>query len=175
MVFSNIFNRKIQEKQIEQIFSTPLYFFRILYYKDLSDTNPKPRWHLLFRFENNSFCIIKDFGTSTKQFFTYYNDDEAGCCILQINPGNYNLPFTELTFLDCNIKTAKDRISNQHLKKNIDWKIGIDEIENVDFEFLKRVADKIIKSPFTPKYIKDGFKEYRPDLFEAEIMVEKDI
>lgn len=176
MVFSEIFNRKIQEKQIDQIFSTPLYHFRMLYYKDLSDDDSKLRWHLLFRFEYNSFCIIKDFGTSEKQLFQYHDDNDAGCCVLQLKPGEYNLPFRELTYLDCNIKTTKDKKSDKHLKENIDWKIGINnEIKDINFEFLKLVIDKISKSPFTPKWLIDGFKEHRPELFETEIIAPQGI
>lgn len=176
MVFSEIFNRKIQEKQIDQIFSTPLYRFRMLYYKDLSDENPKLRWHLLFRFENNSFCVIKDFGTSEKQLFQYYYDKDAGCCVLQLKPNdNYGLPFTELTYLDCNIKTTKDKKSDKHLKKNIDWGTGIDEIKDINFEFLKLVVSKIIKSPFTPDFITEGFKKHRPDLIDEDITAIQEI
>ena len=152
---------------IEQFAIKEPYKFKILYFADKSHKKVKFRPWIIFRLNNTDLCCMTIMcTTSPKKLLIYKFDEDAGMCVLQISEGTYPSIFTDFTYIDCNIKEQENRKTFNQLQNNIDWNLGVKTIQgDIPQKLTEDLVNAIVKSPFTPPYIKVGFKNKYAYLF----------
>lgn len=170
MEFTEFFNqlkRQGRLKAVVNIFaSTRLFDFKIVYFKDRTHKDPKPRYWVTFKIEDDAFCFLTSFTSQDTLARLYRNNDNALDSLVFISPDEFNPPLTKNSFLDCNIQDTKHRRTFSELSENIiDWKIGIKEVNYyIPEDIKKRIIRAIVNSNFTSQEIIDGFRRTYPEL-----------
>lgn len=173
MDFKNFFvdtkNQKNLKIVVNIFASIKLYNFKIVRFKDKTHQNAKYRYWLTFKIADEAFCFLSTFTTQDTLVRLYRNDDNALNSIIYIPKGNFYPPFSENTYLDCNIQDIKHRRTFDDLnEKHIDWNCGIEEVNYAIPEKLKNdIIKAIVNSDFTTYEIKKGFKKAYPNLFDT--------
>lgn len=170
MGFVKFIDKRIRDSKIGSIYSTlSPYHLKIVRFKDLTHKKPKFRHWLTFKINDDTCCILTTFTTSHKLPMRYFNDDNAINSVIHISGDEFNPPFCEFTFLDCNIKDIEHRKTFKGLRKCIDWTIGIEDINlPIPLSIEERIVKAIVNSRFTVPEIKNGFKNTYPQYFSEE-------
>lgn len=176
---NSFFDKQNQLKRVVNILaSTPLFGFKIVRFKDKTHKDPKPRFWLTFKIEDEAYCFLSTFTSQTTLIELYKHDDNALDSIVFISKDEFNPPFTaETTYLDCNIQDLKHRRTFKELREDkIDWQIGLDEIEYKIPEAIKnKIIKAIVNSNFTNYEIKNGFKKSYANLFNESVVDKSNI
>ena len=170
MEFTEFFNQAKRQGRLKTVVntfaSTGLFDFKIVHFQDRTHKDPKPRYWVTFKIEDDTFCFLTSFTSQDTLARLYRNNDNALNSLVFISSHEFNPPLTKDSFLDCNIQDAKHRRTFSELsEKIIDWKIGIKEINYpIPEDIKKRIIRAIVNSNFTSPEIIDGFKRTYPEL-----------
>ncbi len=155
--------------KINSVYSAlPFYHLKIVRFRDLTHKNAKLRYWLTFRINQDTSCLLSTFTTSSNKAKRYWCDDNALASLVQISDNEFNPPFSEHTYLDCNLKDLEHRKTFNDLVKCVDWNIGfLDPQIDIPEEITEKIIIAIVNSNFTTPEIKNGFRKVYPQYFPS--------
>jgi len=164
MVLGNLFkkNKNPMLIVVNSIASINPLELRIVRFKDKTQKNPKIRYWLVFKVEDEAYCVLNTV-TSQLDYIArrYRNDDIGANSVVIINKNEFNPPFyKDASYVDCNIKSVNIKTFKTLADKVIDWEDGgLESVhEKIPNDLEQRIIKAIINSKFTPLHIKEAFE-----------------
>lgn len=176
MVLGNLFkkNKNPMLTVVNIIASIPLLDLQIVRFKDKTQQTPKFRYWLVFKVEDEAYCVLSTVTSQLDYIARHYRNDDIGAnSVVVINKNEFNPPFyKDASYIDCNIKSINIKTFKALVDKVIDWEDGgLQKVnEKVPKSLQQRIINAIINSNFTPQHIKEAFIRRR----ENEIITHND-
>jgi len=130
-----------------------LFEFGIVKFKDKKHSGKTSkskfrRW-LTFKFDDEAVCALTTV-RSGEDFLgnVYHYDDRGANSVVRIDAGEFNPPFTKISYIDCNLKSDKIRTFDD-LVINIDWSLGL---QRENYKIPSSVEEKICKAILNTKH-----------------------